>query len=88
MLIGNPITNDYACAFPCQIFDGTFEIDGAEYENTVPLPISDMKNFKLTLNVIDDDDEQRQIEISGTGIRLTLVGNAGRFELFPGADQS
>lgn len=83
IIIKNATLTDYACVWPCQIFGGEVTIDGVTYRNCAPIPLNCGSSFKIAMNAIDGDYNQRHIEIEGDGATLTFYGDRSSVEDFP-----
>ncbi len=84
LLIHNPADNVLSAAFPWMIIDGEIEIDGTVLDNTIPIPFVVEGIFKMKLDVLDGEENFLNIEISGIGARLELMGEASFVEDFTG----
>jgi hypothetical protein len=73
-------------AWPCEVSRGAIRLDETELDNVIPIPLAHDGQVQLKLEVIDDNGDDRVIEVSGRRAQLTMLGEAYYVEEFPGMD--
>jgi hypothetical protein len=68
---------------PCDLMDGYLELDGQEYDNMIPIPLSFTGDVELALT----SEFGETVKIRGNHIALGLLHEPEYVEKFPGADQ-
>jgi hypothetical protein len=82
IVVRKAVTSDFAGSWPCSIYTGETEIDGAVHSNTFPLPFQCTRTFRMFVEVLDDNGDIYRIEVSGTGAEFVLLGEKGESENF------
>ncbi|HXA86011.1 MAG TPA: hypothetical protein VNZ47_13095 [Candidatus Dormibacteraeota bacterium] len=68
---------------PCGLVDGYLELDGQEFDNVIPIPLSFTGDVELAITSEFDE----AIKIRGNHIALGLLHGPEFVEKFPGAQQ-
>ena len=86
MVIEDASLTEFIREWPCLIYGGGGEMDGAIFSNCAPLPLMCKSSFRILLEALDNsgNGSHRRIEITGSSVGLTLLGKPGHVEKFPG----
>jgi len=75
--IKDPVMNGSFSDFPRDLHDGQITLDGAVFQNEIPIPLSHKGTVELKLQSWSE-----VISITGTDIQLELIGEATYIEEF------
>jgi hypothetical protein len=80
LTISNAVVEGSFSEWPAHLHEGQITVDGAVYENEIPISLNVSGKIELRLQSWSD-----VISIIGKGAKLELVGEATYLEEFPGA---
>ena len=81
--IRGQVASDALTKLPCGLVDGYLELDGQEFDNEIPIPLSFTGDVELALT----SEFEETIKIRGNHIALGLLHEPEFVEKFPGAKQ-
>ena len=88
LVIGEAPEFEMDCIWPCEVHDGSLLLGDVEHSNMLPIPLEHGGSAKLRLEVSDDDDAYKVIEIEGKWVKLTMLGEPYYVEEFPGSGRA
>ena len=77
----NASTSGSMSELPCYLWDGQISL-GGESRQMVPVPLE--YDGTVHLKLVENGERDRQIEVSGTHVRMELGGEPKGVEKFPG----
>lgn len=78
------ITSGSLNKLPCGLTDGYLDLDGQEFDNEIPIPLSFTGDVELSLT----SEFGETVKIRGNHIALGLLHEPESVEKFPGANQT
>jgi len=78
--LSNASTSGSMSELPCYLWDGQISL-GGESRQMAPVPLDD---GTVHLKLVENGERDRQIEVSGTHVRMELSGEPKHVEKFPG----
>jgi hypothetical protein len=77
--IHGEVTEGALNELPCTLWDGDLTLNGTQFDNTIPIPLSFEGDVRLHLTSVPGES----VQVIGTSITLELLGEPKYIEDFP-----